>query len=134
MKRTKTECLRRIRFHSDRAAGGRLLPTCWTGDGRKISLKDLGDDEWDELALFKWTKGELNPRVFRDERTAWGLRDCLKKMGHIDRDVLKFAVERIMKKRAQRKMEGKERMRMRMRMRKREQEGWKHSRGRASFL
>lgn len=115
VKRTKTDCRYRIKFHTDRAAGGKILPTCWTAHGRKISLKDLGDDEWDELALFKWNKRGLNPRAFRDERTSWGLRDCLKKMGTLDRDVLKFAVKRIIQKRAQRKREAKERMRARKR-------------------
>ena len=56
-------------------------------------------------ALFKWNKPGLNPGVFRDERTAWGLRNCLKKMGEFDRDVLKLANEMIMK-RTQWKREG----------------------------
>lgn len=60
--------------------------------------------------------------MFRDERTSWGLKDCLKQMGALDRDVLKFAVERIMKKRVQRMMEAKARMKIR------------HSQGRGSFL
>ena len=84
-----------------------MLPTSWTGHGKKIRLNDLEDDEWDELALFKWNKHGLNPRVFRDERTSWGLRDCLMQMGAIDRDVLKFAVERIKTKRDRRQRERK---------------------------
>ena len=88
-----------------------MLPTCWTGHGKKIRLNDLEDDEWDELALFKWNKHGLNPRGFRDERTSWGLRDCLKQMGAIDRDVLKFAVDRIKTKRVQRKREREASMR-----------------------
>ena len=86
-----------------------ILPKCWTDHGEKISLKDLGEDEWDELALFKWNGCGLEPRIFRDERTAWGLRNCLRKMDALDQDVLKFAVERIMKKRAQRKREARRR-------------------------
>lgn len=121
VKSTKTDCSYRVRLHTDRAAGGKILPTCWTGHGRKISLKDLGGDEWDELALFRWNERGLSPRVFCDERTSWGLEDCLKQMGAFDRDVLKFAVERIMKKRVQRKREAKARMRMR------------HSQGTSSF-
>lgn len=53
--------------------------------------------------------------MFRDERTSWGLRDCLKQMSAFDRNVLRFAVERIMKKRAQRQREARERTRMRKR-------------------
>lgn len=87
--------------------GSKILPTCWTGHGINVRLDDLEDDEWDELALFKWNKHGLNPRVFRDVRTSWGLRDCLKQMGAIDRDVLKFAVERIKTKRVRRKRERK---------------------------
>lgn len=104
-----TDCRHRVRFHTDPKAGAKILPACWTRHGRKISLRDLGDDEWDELALFKWNKRGLNPRVFRDGRTSWGLRDCMKKMGAFDRDVFKFAVERIRKKRVQQKKEAKER-------------------------
>lgn len=35
-----------------------------------IILKDLGDDEWDELALFKWIKSSFKPRLFGDEWTS----------------------------------------------------------------
>lgn len=90
-----------------------MLPTRWTGHGKKVRLNDLEVDEWDELALFKWNKCGLSPHVFRDERTSWGLRDCLKQMGAIDRDVLKFAVERIKTKRDRRQREKKASMRSR---------------------
>ena len=93
--------------------GSKILPTCWTGHGKKVRLNDLEDDEWDELALFKWNKCGLNPCVFRDERTSWGLRGCLEQMGAIDRDVLKFAVERIKTERIRRKRERKTSMRKR---------------------
>ena len=83
--------------------GSKILPTCWTGHGKKVRLNDLEGDEWDELACFKWNTRGLNPRVFRDERTSWGLRGCLKQMGAIDRDVLKFTVERIKTERNRRK-------------------------------
>lgn len=55
-KRSKTDCRYRVRLHTDRAAGGKILPTRWTGHGRKIRLKDLEGDEWDELALFRWNE------------------------------------------------------------------------------
>ncbi|KAF6229501.1 hypothetical protein HO173_011541 [Letharia columbiana] len=80
------------------------------------------DRSWDELAIFRWNQRGLSPRVFCDERTWWGLEDCLKQMAAFDRDVLKFAVERIMMKRVQRMMEAKARMKIR------------HSQGRGSFL
>ena len=105
--------------------GSKILPTCWTDHGKKIRLNDLEDDEWDELALFKWNKRGLNPRVFGDERTSWGLRGCLKQMGAIDRDVLKFAVERIKTKRVRRKRERKASMRGRA------QADWNHIRARS---
>ena len=99
VKRTMTDCRYRIRFHTSRAAGSKIFPTCWTGHGKKVRLNDLEDDEWDELALFKWNKRGLNPRHFCDERNSWGLRDCLTQMGAIDQDVLRFAVETIKAKR-----------------------------------
>lgn len=55
--------------------------------------KDLGEDEWDERALFKWNEHGFKQQMFRDETTSWRSRDCLKRMGAFDRDVLKFATE-----------------------------------------
>ena len=101
--RSETDCSHRVRFHTHISE---MLPKCWT-DGGNISLKDLGEDELDELALFKWNKGGLEPRVFRDERTACGLRDCLIEMDALDGEVLRSAVKKIMKKRAQRKRDAK---------------------------
>ena len=100
--RSETDCCSRVTFHTRES---NILPKCWTDHGGKISLKDLGEDEWDELALFKWHGDGLKPRVFRDERTAWGLRNCLREMDALDRNVLRFSVDRIRKKRAQRKRE-----------------------------
>ena len=100
--RSETDCCSRVTFHTHES---NILPKCWTDHGGKISLKDLGEDEWDELALFKWHGGGLKPRIFRDERTAWGLRNCLREMDALDRNVLRFSVDRIRKKRAQRKRE-----------------------------
>ena len=77
VKRTKTDCRYRVKFHTDRAAGAKLLLICWTGHGRKFSQKE---------------------GIVVVER-------LLKKKGAFDPDVLKFAVERIMKKRASRKRE-----------------------------
>lgn len=61
-------------------------------------MKDLADDKGDELALFRWKKHGLDPPVFQDERTSWGVRHCLKKMGEFDRNVLIFAERKIVKR------------------------------------
>lgn len=104
--RSKTDCCYRVTFHTHESD---ILPKSWTDRGGDIGLKDLGEDEWDELALFIWNGGGLEARIFRDERTAWGLRNCLREMDALDWDVLRFSVDRIMKKRAQRKREARRR-------------------------
>lgn len=106
--KSKTDCYRRVTFHIHESE---ILPKCWTDDGGKVSIQDLGEDEGDELVLFKWNGCGLEPRIFRDERTVLGLRDCLKELNALDQDVLRSAVEGIVKKRVQRKRENRKRMR-----------------------
>ena len=106
VKRSVPECRERIRFHTNRAAGGTLLPTEWIfGDHirgefpKSVAVTeqmlknkyDLGDDEYQELALFKHYGRYLYTRnyMFRDEISAARLRHCLKEMDGLDRRIFR---------------------------------------------
>ena len=81
------ECRQRVAFHTNRVAGGTLLPTEWETadaglpDTNGSYLNTLFPDEYHELALYvSRKKGLFTEYIFRPHVTAARLRACLREM------------------------------------------------------
>lgn len=124
LKYPESQCRERLIFHTDREAGGILLPVEWEVDDDSVAtIETLTDDEYEALALFKWKgrglvtliagdEGDGAPKsVFRDTMTAVTLRKCIAEMDEMDPGLFRSAVRVFRRRAAERRAHSRRRKR-----------------------